>query len=364
MRKGTHPWRVGIPFAGWPLVDRATFQAAIQPKDLWDDGGGGQHWRPATVARYRSSWGRYLRFLEATGQFAPCAPMADRLRPEYIETYHTFLTEIGLAVRSIGGEFESLHNLLHNMDPLEDLAWLRQVLKRLQGLARACARPHPQLVGIDCLLAAALDAMRIADELPSARQMTGGARSELARSIDYRDALMVALLSVTLLRRRNLVELALGSSLLRQDGGYLIRLAPDQVKNGKPIEFEIYPRLVPFLDRYLDHHRPRLLQGRHSDRLWSNAFGEDLRPNRINQMVKRFTYARFGIGLNPHRFRTCAASSIAELEPNLVRIIQPLLAHWGPRTAEIYYNKARMIGASQKHARVIEMLRRDRRQHA
>jgi hypothetical protein len=81
-------------------------------------------------------------------------------------------------------------------------------------------------------------------------------------------------------------------------------------------------------------------------------------------MVKRFTYAHCGITVNPHRFRACAASSIAELEPNLVRIIQPLLAHWRPRTAEIFYNKARMIGASRKHAGVIEALRGDRRHHA
>jgi integrase/recombinase XerD len=360
MRKGTHPWRLGIPFTAWPSADRLTFDAAIEPQGLWDDAGGGQHWRPATVARYRTCWGRYLRFLQATGRLEAHVGMAERLIPGHIRAYHMFQAEIGLAARSICGEFASLHNLVLNAAARPDLAWLRHILNRLEALARASLRPHPQLIGIDRLLEAAMEAMRMADEMPSARPMTGGAPRERAVSIDYRDALMVALLSTTLLRRANLAELTLGSSLLRQDGGYLIRLSRNQVKNYKPIEFELYPRLVPFLDRYLDHHRPRLLQGRCSDRLWCNAFGEDLRPNRINEMVKRFTYARFGIAINAHRFRACAASSIAELEPNLVRIIQPLLAHWGPRTAEIYYNKARMIGASRKHAGVIEALRHRR----
>jgi integrase/recombinase XerD len=339
------------------ISDRSTFEAAIGPQGLWDDAGGGQHWRPATVARYRKAWGRYLRFLQATAKLEPHVGMAGRLVPAPIEAYHTFLAETGRATRSVWGELGSLHHLVLNADPRQDLAWLRRVLNRLDGLVRASARPHPQLVGIDRLLEAAIDAMHRAEQLPSTRQMTGGARSDLAGSIDYRDALMVALFSVTLLRRRNVAELTLGSTLLRRDGGYLIRLSRNQVKNGKPIEFELYPRLVPLLDRYLDHHRPLLLQGRSSGRLWCNAFGEDLRPNRINEMVKRFTYAHCGIAVNPHRFRACAASSIAELQPNLVRIIQPLLAHCGPRTAEIYYNKARMIGASRRHSSVIESLR-------
>jgi integrase len=78
-------------------------------------------------------------------------------------------------------------------------------------------------------------------------------------------------------------------------------------------------------------------------------------------MIKRFTHARFGIALSPHKFRTCAASSVAELAPELVRIIQSLLAHSGPRTAEIYYNKVQMTGASRRHGGVIEKLRSDLR---
>jgi integrase len=356
MLRRTHACRIGIRFVDWPRADRLALEAAMHPKGLWDDAGGGHHWRPTTVEHYRKAWGRYLRFLQVSDRLDPYVSMQERLVAAHIEAYHAFMAGVGLSDRSVFGEIALLHNLIYNAFPDQDLAWLKGVVTRLQAACRE-SRPEPPLVRIDHVLEKAMTAMRIADSEPSRRPMTGGARSDLASSIDNRDALMVALLSVTLLRRRNFADLALGSSLLRQDGGYVVRLARDDVKNSKPIEFEIYPRLTPFIDRYLGHHRPRLLQGRHSDKLWCNAYGADLRPNRINQMIRRFTRAQFGIALNPHRFRACAASSIAELAPGLVRIIQPLLAHWGPRTAEIYYNKVQMIGASRRHASAIEKLR-------
>jgi hypothetical protein len=58
---------------------------------------------------------------------------------------------------------------------------------------------------------------------------------------------------------------------------------------------------------YLAHHRPRLLQGHQSDRLWISRFGGDLSSNSIRRQIKLHTEVAFGKPIYPHLFRDCAA---------------------------------------------------------
>ncbi len=54
----------------------------------------------------------------------------------------------------------------------------------------------------------------------------------------------------------------------------------------------------------------------------------------------RHTRERFGFPVNPHRFRDCAATSIAIEAPEHVGIILPVLGHARATTGERYYNQA------------------------
>ena len=78
--------------------------------------------------------------------------------------------------------------------------------------------------------------------------------------------------------------------------------------------------LTPYLDRYLEHHRPRLLQERISSRLWINQYGEQLSLNSISGRLLKVT-TRLGYPMRAHDFRRSAATTIAELRPDLARII-------------------------------------------
>ncbi len=51
-------------------------------------------------------------------------------------------------------------------------------------------------------------------------------------------------------------------------------------------------------------------------------------------------------------------TTIASASPELTRIIRPLLAHTTNRTAERFYNRARMMDAGRRHAAALSALKK------
>jgi len=98
------------------------------------------------------------------------------------------------------------------------------------------------------------------------------------------------------------------------------------------------------------------LQGRRSQALWITEYGTDASPgvvaDRICDETKRF----LGVRISPHRFRHCAATSIATARPELATLIRPLLGHGSGGTADRYYNRAEMGSASRRYSTVMQDL--------
>ena len=61
--------------------------------------------------------------------------------------------------------------------------------------------------------------------------------------------------------------------------------------------------------------------------------------------------------INPHSFRTCAATSFALRSPGLARLAAALLGHRDFRTTETYYIKADQLEASRGVNAVLGALR-------
>ena len=349
--------RVGLTRAAWPAVDRIALDEAIRPAGLFFKAGRATHWRPDTIRRYAHSWGRYLRYLEVGDLLDPAAAFRSRVTPPRIEAYIALMQLRGLQPLSIATEIEALHNFIWVLAPELDWTWLKHVLRHLKAEATSHPSAAPPAVPVAKLVAAGIREMRRAERQGAAAQ---AANKPLPRplqdSIRYRDGLMVALLAVTLLRRRNFQSLALGTTWRRSGDQFLVVIPGNAVKNGKPIEFEVYPALAPFIERYLDWHRVRLLRGKWSDALWVNHDGNPFSEVGLSERIAEFTERHLGVRISPHRFRHCAASSIGESNPELVRIIQFLLVHSSGCTAERYYNKASMRQASQRHGATIEAL--------
>ncbi len=81
-----------------------------------------------------------------------------------------------------------------------------------------------------------------------------------------------------------------------------------------------------------------------------------MEPHNVGQRIAKLTERHLGKRVSLQRFRHCAATTIASTSPELTRIIRPLLAHTTNRTAERYYNRARMIDAGRRHAATLSNL--------
>ena len=184
-------------------------------------------------------------------------------------------------------------------------------------------------------------------------------RRPLQNELRFRDGLILALLATAPLRAKNFAGLRLGKHLQRLPEGWVITVAGDETKNGQSLDFSLPDALMLPLDRYTEIHRPRLLQGKNHDFLWVNLSGNPIKANKLGQLVSRITLRELDKRLTPHRFRDCAATTIATVSPELAPIIQEILGHTTAHTAEQYYNKASVMEAGRRHAAAVDQWRRD-----
>jgi site-specific recombinase XerD len=114
--------------------------------------------------------------------------------------------------------------------------------------------------------------------------------------------------------------------------------------------------LVPPLETYLATYRPRLAEvhGRGpastfddppDNWLWLSRWGAPLTAGRARALLEHHTNARFGHHVNCHLFRDCAATSLADDNPEHIRIAADLLGHRSFATTQRYY-----IAAGQRRA--------------
>jgi site-specific recombinase XerD len=342
------PQRKALPFAAWPEPDRTAWRRAVAAGDPFSDAGRGAGWAEATLRRYRWAWGRWLTFLGSPSGSGGNPSGIEAMTPARLEGFLGLLRNQHLAPLSIARIVEALSHLLYAMAPQQDWTWLRLARNRLKAQAVPAKPIAPHLLPIGQIFEKALAVMELAEQRPL--------RRPLQDSVWFRDGLMLALLAATALRAKNFMGLKLGTHLARTDGGWRLTIPAAEVKNRQPLEGALPGVLTAFLDRYVEHHRPRLAQSCRSDALWITYQGQPMSANGVNRIVK-LTQRHLGRRLSAHLFRHCLATSIATDHPSEVLLIRSLLGHTTVWTAERHYNKAQMIDAGRRHAAAIEELR-------
>ena len=172
-------------------------------------------------------------------------------------------------------------------------------------------------------------------------------------------AIFVSLLAAAPIRLANFGALRLGEHLIRQSEGYLLVVPREQVKNRRTLEIPLHDELTPWIDRYLAHHRPRLLQGNDAAELWVTRYGRPMPFNAVGMRIPKVTQRYLGVRLSAHLFRHCAATSVATEDPRHVRIIPAILFHSTGITGERYYNRATMLEAGRRHAALLAELKQE-----
>ena len=343
------PARRCMPIAEWPAGDRLCWEAAIRSGDVLDEAGPAGHWRPATRRLVAKSYGRWLTFLDHSGHLDTSASPGDRATPVAVSDYVASLT------RTCHGQtaamlVKGLYRALRVMVPERDLTWLRAAARRLRARSTPTRDKTGRIRSSRDLYELGRSLMVEAEENPR----IGAVR----RATRYRDGLIIRILAARPLRIANFAAITIGGHLVRTGDHYWIRFTEQETKTHRPLEFPLPNDLTLSMDEYLGRHRSCLLAGRENPHLWITKDGVWMRHGAIYTRIKKLTAKAFGVSVNPHLFRDCAATSLAIEDPDHVLVATQLLGHASLETTNRHYNQARMIDASRQFGRTLADLRR------
>lgn len=329
-----------LPEHLWPAADRAAFDAAYVAGDIFDETAGtGAHLAEGTRKLIKTAYRRWLGFLRAQHGRDLELPPAARITRERVRQFIEYLS--GTRPTSVAIAVDNLYFAARLISPASDWNWLRLARSRLN----ACARPEDRFP----ILVAPWRTLDLGVELmdgAAGRSRSGHREQE----IQYRDGLILALLSVWPIRRRSIAALTITRHVELNDAGVNLLLGADDTKGKRAEEFSVPHPLVPYFRHYLEEVRPRLLGGYAHDGLWVSYRGERLSPGRIYDIVRARVFARFGKRMGLHDFRRAAATFLAISAPEKVGLTPGILQHASPDVGERHYNQARSVQASERYA--------------
>lgn len=339
--------------AAWPDTDRMMWGELFKEAGPLDDRGELAHLRQTSVATLEKSYARWMKWLRTFDPDALSLPPATRATLPRLQLWLEGLAHTAPMTRLmfVGGVLR----VLRAVDP--DLNWTMQ-LRLLKGLKRAARRGDParkrgRVLSSAVLLYAGLShAVADPSTVPNA----------LKRMIRQRDGLMIALLALLPIRRRAFCELALGASVHVTEDEIIISLSEEMTKTGVAWEAAVPAQVVAGLRHYITEVRPALLArgGASHDILWVGKRGEIMGQDYIGARIGDLTLQLTGNRVSPHLFRDAAATTLSRISPESARLIGPVLAHSGSRTAERHYIHAQTIDAGRDYAALIQRLKKGR----
>ena len=337
-----------LPERLWPAEDHQLFEAAYAPGDVFDEKrGAGVHLAEGSRRSIRFAWRRWLGFLAEHDPKALQLPAIDRITPARVRRYVEHLSA-GMASSSVAVTIALLYMGARLVAPQRDWRWLLALKTRLQARATTEDR-FPQLVPAHRTLQLGIALMEGADDLRD--------RGHRKREIEYRDGLIIAVLSLWPIRRRSLSALTIDRHLDIASDRVVLRLFPEDTKSKRMDYWPVPELLVPFLRRYLDDIRPRLLRRRNHDALWVGQHGTVLNAGAIYDLVVRRTTAAFGTSMALHDFRRAAATFLAMDAPEKVGLTPGILQHTSPEIGNRYYNLSRSTAAARRHSATVADLK-------
>ena len=342
--RGKAPERQCLPLQYWPDEDRQLWLGACAPADPLDEHIGARSEYSAISNRNaEKGYGRWLTFLRGTDPACLQDPPAGRITPERAQAYVACLVDLQNGTAAILSRLKELGAVARVMGPGQNWRFLNSLSSRIRARHKP-VRDKSNLKLSDELLDLGL---ALIDKATSAEGLTA--------ALLHRDGLLIALLALVPLRRRNIAGLQIGRNMIDVNGTWLIALDASEMKTHAPLEIIWPEELVAPLVTYLDIHRPHLssLVGRWSkpigNALWVSSNGTPMTEMQIYNRIRKHTREAFGPAINPHLFRDAAATTLAIADPENVRVAAPLLGHRTFTTTERYYQQAKTFEAHRQY---------------
>jgi integrase len=349
--RGKAPERTCLPVRHWPEADRRLWVAACAPGDLLDDEVGARAGHaPISNAKAAKGYGRWLNYVSRLAAETLSEPPAERITPDRVRAYVDSMIAIGNSTHTILARLQELGEVAKVMDLNRRWSFINDLASKI----RARHRPARDKSNV-----------RLSNELVDLGfklMECAGALSKLNAAIAYRDGLTIAFLALVPLRRRNLADLVLGLTLVREGSSWIVAFSEDDTKTHAAFEVRLPAVLVAPLEAYLSTRRPILetSAGRWNrpidGALWVSKDGSPMTQMALYDRIRARTKEHFGVALCPHLFRDAAATTLAIADPAHVRVAAPLLGHRTFATTERHYRQARAYEAHRSYLDVLSSL--------
>jgi integrase/recombinase XerD len=236
-----------LPLDQWPEADHEAFRTAYEVGDVFDETAGpGAHLSDATRRMIEFGYRRWLGFLKANNPDDLSLPPVERITPQRVRAFIEYLGA-NIKLSSVAFAVHHLYAAGRLIAPTADWRWLRSVKSRL-----ACrARPEDRFDR----LVHPLQTLNLGIELMDAALALQSSAHKY-REAQYRDGLLLALLSLWPIRRRSIAALTVSRHLEFNDAAMNILLHPSDTKSGRDESFRVPEQLLPYFMRYLKEIRP------------------------------------------------------------------------------------------------------------
>ena len=331
----------------WPEADRLAWQEACRPTHRLKKGGSASHLAPVSQGEIAARYGQFLGFLRISGRLDRNAAAAAQATPANIESYIGDLTERKLSSVTVWNCIYKVRRAAQLLSPGADVKWLAEIEKDL-ALVMQPRSKLDRLVMAERLLDAGLTL------IIEAKDHT---RAKFVRARGIRNGLMLALLALYPMRRKNFAALEIGKTFRQVKDGWWITLPKGTTKMGGPEERPVAEWLEPYIELYLDEARPVLLDASlpPTDALWisSNTRGP-MTEGTVGSLITQITKETIGIGISPHLFRTAGATTAAISAGDMPHLASALLGHTHPRVTHENYVRTSSLTAIKKYSSLIQ----------
>lgn len=332
-----------VKVADWPHIDRELWSAACGPARFLERSRPASRWSLSRRRIAEQAYGQWLAWLDRENLLDPDTTPRDRATPERMDMFIAELQD-RVAPWSVAMMVGALKRVLDVIAPEADWSWLGSICTDLKQVAKPSRNRFGHMVTPRQLFELGLSMMDGAADDRRGHPMRVAARA--------RDGLMIAMLICCPVRIANLLQIEIGTHLLRGEDRYRLHFEREETKTGAEFDGELPPSLTPYIDWYLRFHRPTLLAlgvGEKTGRLWIDRWGKPMSEAAIRAQIEFNTASAFGRPVWPHLFRAIAVTGVVDEAPEEIGITPDLLGHAGIQTTGRHYILA---SATRAHQRV------------
>jgi integrase len=169
-------------------------------------------------------------------------------------------------------------------------------------------------------------------------------------------ALALEILFYLPIRLQNLISLTFDAHLFLCEGAGAVstfEIPAHEVKNKRPIEFDIPTHIAHMLIEYRDKIVPRII-GRKPDRLFVNPDGTPKTSQTLAWLIRRTCRKYAGVEVSPHKFRHLAAKVVLDDSPGAIELVKQLLGHENLKTTANFYSGIDTRRAARHHHKLLQ----------